>query len=258
MKWPSSFRMIRHDTSEYNVLKALKESDPDYQKFLAAFESEPESEETRWLAQGIARKFSLGVSDQNTPLVESPKNEQRAILTAEHLRETSELPDVIFLSPYKRIWETFQRLCKGWPELENVRRVVDERIREHEHGVITLYNDWRVYHALNPEQARFYKLQGRYWYRYPQGENVPDVRLRNGLWLGALVRDFAGHHVWAITHHLNILATRANLERLDADEFIRLDEDEKPLNLGVTTYRCDPTQGKNGHLVLESYNEALY
>ena len=250
--------MIRHDVSAYNVLKAAKQVDPDYQRFLIAFESEPESEETRWLAQGIARKFSLGVSDQDTPLVESPENEQRAILTAERLRESGELPDVIFLSPYKRIRKTFERLCKGWPALADVRIVIDERIREHEHGIITLYNDWRVFHALHPEQAKYYNLQGRYWYRYPQGENVPDVRLRNGLWLGALVRDFAGHHVWAITHHLNILAARANLERLDDEAFIHLDEKEKPINLGVTTYRGDPTQGKNGHLVLESYNQALY
>ena len=100
--------------------------------------------------------------------------------------------------------------------------------------------------------------KGPYWYRYPQGENVPDVRDRNRSWTTTLTRDFVGKKVLAVTHHLNILATRANLERLGECEFTRLDEEDKPINCGVTLYRCDPTKGKNGHLVLEYYNRKLY
>lgn len=256
MKWPQSLVLIRHDVSEYNVLKKKKENDPLYQEFLHWFETAPLSERTRLLAEAVWKKFSLGVNDSDTPLTND--DQYRGKITGHNLSQGALLPDVIFLSPYKRTRKTFERLCLGWPELAKVRLVVDERIREQEHGLSTLYNDWRVFHVLFPEQAKFYAMQGRYWYRYPQGENVPDVRLRNQIWLGALVRDFAGHHVWAITHHLNILATRANLERMTDEEFIRLDEDEKPINLGVTTYRGVPKEGKDGHLILESYNKAFY
>lgn len=61
-----------------------------------------------------------------------------------------------------------------------------------------------------------------------------------------------------ITHHLSILSIRADLERLSADEFIRLDKEEKPINLGVTLYKGDPNQGTDGKLILEAYNVKLY
>ena len=62
----------------------------------------------------------------------------------------------------------------------------------------------------------------------------------------------------AITHHLNILATRANLERLNAEQFETVDEKEKPINCGVTIYRGHSKKGTNGKLVLEAYNEKLF
>ncbi len=143
-------------------------------------------------------------------------------------------------------------------ELASVARLEDERLREQEHGLATLYNDWRVFHTFFPEQAKFYAMQGSYWYRYPQGENIPDVRLRNNIWISTLIREFSEKRVLVVTHHLNILATRANLERLSADEFISLDENEKPINLGVTTYCGNPNIGRDGRLELASYNQALW
>lgn len=256
MKWPKSLVLVRHDVSEYNVLKAQKEADSLYQQFMLAFNMHPQSLETRQLAEEVAVKFALGVSDQATALV--PEDKQRGLTVGQTLRKTHLLPDIIYLSPYARVIGTFERICQGWPELAGVPRIEDERLREQEHGLATLYNDWRVFHTLFPEQAKFYALQGRYWYRYPQGENIPDVRLRNNIWISTLIREFADKHVLAVTHHLNILATRANLERLSADEFVHLDENEKPINLGVTTYKGNPRVGRDGRLELVSYNQALW
>jgi broad specificity phosphatase PhoE len=123
---------------------------------------------------------------------------------------------------------------------------------------MTLYNDRRIFCAFHPEQYVLREREGAYWYRYPQGENVPDVRRRNHDWLGMLIRDFAGKKVLTVTHHLSILALRANLERWGADQFLEMDEKEKPINCGVTEYRGDPTKGANGHLVLKYYNRKLY
>jgi hypothetical protein len=62
----------------------------------------------------------------------------------------------------------------------------------------------------------------------------------------------------AVTHHLSILALRANLERFGAPEFQRLDNEEKPINCGVTIYRGNPNAGEDGHLELDRYNQKLY
>jgi hypothetical protein len=51
---------------------------------------------------------------------------------------------------------------------------------------------------------------------------------------------------------------RANLERLSSEEFIRLDEEEKPRNCGVTIYRGNPHRGANGKLELECYNRCFW
>ena len=84
------------------------------------------------------------------------------------------------------------------------------------------------------------------------------VRERVRSFQNMLVREYAGAHVWVISHHLTKLAIRANLERLPPEEFIRIDRDEKPINCGVTIYKGDPGQGKDGKLVLEEYNLKLY
>ena len=65
-------------------------------------------------------------------------------------------------------------------------------------------------------------------------------------------------NVWIVTHHLTILSMRANFEHLTPEEFIALDEKQKPVNCGLTTYIGNPNKGKNGKLELESYNQNLW
>jgi len=74
------------------------------------------------------------------------------------------------------------------------------------------------------------------------------------------VRDFHDQNVLVVTHHLTILGMRANLERFDADEFLRIDKEEKPINCGVTIYKGNPKLGKDGQGKLEllAYNSKLY
>lgn len=101
------------------------------------------------------------------------------------------VPNAIFVSPYDRTLETLRRMTLGWPELIEVRKIEEERITEQDHGLSLLYSDWRVFSVLHPEQRQLRSIQGSYWYRYPQGENVPDVRERLRSWRGALIRDFS-------------------------------------------------------------------
>ncbi|KKU67904.1 MAG: Phosphoglycerate/bisphosphoglycerate mutase [Parcubacteria group bacterium GW2011_GWA2_47_16] len=256
MKWPNSVTLIRHDTSAYNVLRDKKKDDPLYKRYLAARKRDDNSEEARDLARQVQKQFSLGVSDADTPLADVEGRQGFEVGTA--LASFHEQPDAIFVSPYKRALMTLEHITRGWPDLKSVKVYKDDRVREQEHGLALLYNDWKVFETLHPEQRELRKLEGSYWYRYPQGENVPDVRERNRSWLTTLTRDFAGKRVLVVTHHLNILAVRANLERFDATEFIRLDEKDKPINCGVTLYLGKPDKGKDGKLELEFYNKRYY
>jgi len=256
MKWPNCLVLIRHDVSSYNVLKKEKEADPLYRTFGELFISDPDGKETKRLALLLWKKYQLNCSDAKTPLID-PKAKQ-AHRTGQRMKKELVLPDVIFVSPYRRAMDTLEGLRQGWPELAKVKCYEEERIREQEHGLALLYNDWRIFQVLHPEQRFLYEQEGMYRYRYPQGESVPDVRDRSLLMMNTIIRDWVGKNVMLVCHHLNILALRANLDRLREKEFIRLDKEEKPINCGVTVYRGHPKLGQDGRLVLEFYNKKYY
>ncbi len=259
MKWPNTLTVVRHGESAYNVLKGQKEKDPDYIVFKEAYKRrKKDPEEARRLARQIINsgKYVLKVGEHDTTM--TPAGEKQAEITGARLRERITLPDVVLVSPYDRTVNTLGFMAVGWPELKGVKQVEDERLREQEHGLAAIYNDWRIFQIMDPDQELLRDRAGPYWYRYPQGESVPDVRERARSMVNTLARDYNEQDVLVITHHLWILALRANLERFGEKEFQRLDRDEKPVNCGVTIYRGDPEQGKNGKLLLDIYNEKLY
>ncbi|MFA6526200.1 MAG: histidine phosphatase family protein [Candidatus Buchananbacteria bacterium] len=252
MKWPTSLLLIRHDVSAYNQMKVERAKDPLYQRFVKKFDQNWQSYVTRSLALEVNEKWALKVSDPNTPLLEI--NSDRTVSTGRNLRLHEALPDVIFVSPYLRTKQTLEALKIGWPELSHVRVYEEERIREQNHGLASLYNDWRVYFALHPEQKMLYDLDGAYWHTWQQGENRPMVRDRLRSWTITLSRDFANRRVMYVGHHLGILCFRANHERWDDSQFREVDEKDKPINCGVTKYAGIPNIGSNGRFALEYYN----
>ncbi len=256
MKWPNTLTLVRHGQSEYNVLRAKKDADPLYQEFKKMFRRNHTSSQTRHLAEQVRHKFALGVSDYETLLTKEGR--RQALATGRELKKHIRTPEVVFISPYLRTRNTFDEMTVGWPELMGAKIVYDDRIREQEHGLSLLYNDWRVFETLHPEQKELHELLGPYWYQYPQGESVSEVRDRIRLFTDMLVREYAEKEVLLITHHLTILSIRANLERLSPEEFVGIDENEKPLNCGVTTYTGDPTAGTNGKLILDQYNRCFW
>lgn len=258
MKWPSTLTVVRHGESQYNALRELKGADPLYAQFKRAYNRRKKDPgEALALATELIRHESLFVSagDHDTPLTEAGERQSEA--TGAELAGRVPLPDVVFVSPYLRTRQTFECFLRVWPKLAEVMIVEEERLREQEHGLSLLYNDWRIFQVLHPDQDALRNRQGPYWYRYPQGENVPDVRERLRSWLGTITRDYRGKNVLAVTHHLSILSLRANLERFGAAQFIHLDEREKPVNCGVTIYRGDADAGVDGKLLLDLYNKRL-
>lgn len=259
MKWPETLALVRHDISAFNDTKLAKEADPVFRAFKRSFSEDPTSERSIKLAKYIQRRYTLGLGDHETPLKPIPKNEvSRSEIMAAKLKTTMPLPDAIFVSPYLRTKQTLDRMKLGWPQLDDVHTIEEYRIMEQDHGLAQLYGDWRAFEVLNPQQRILYNLLGEYWYRYPQGENVPDVRERLRSWVTTLTREFQGMVVLAVLHHLSILALRANLERWSDRDFIQADKYDKPENASVTVYRGDPRRGKNGRLFLEAYNLQLF
>jgi broad specificity phosphatase PhoE len=257
MKWPTELLLIRHAESAYNDLKKKKDADPDYRRFRKLFETDRGNAEIVPLAQMLLERHALGCSDRDTPI--TAKGESQARMTGRRMREAGVVcPDVIFVSPYLRTLETLRFLKEEWAELGSAREYREERIREKDHGLALLYNDWRIYHVMQPEQGKLHDLLGAYDYRFLNGENIPDVRQRNLSWIATITREFAGKRVMAMTHHLTILATRANFERLSPEQFLHLDMHEKPVNCGVTRYVGEAQQGNRGRLVLREYNVKHY
>lgn len=256
MKWPASVTLIRHGQSVYNALRTRKAQDPLYQSFQRAFSVDSDSVETRNLAVEVQKKYALNVSDYETPL--TAEGMRQALSTGTGMKHAMPCPDVILCSPYVRTRTTLTELRIGWPELWAVRDVSEDRIREQEHGLALLYNDWRVFQTLHPEQKALRGLLGSYWYQYPQGESVSQVRDRARDVQSMLIREYAGMHVVLVTHHLTILSFRANIERLTPEKFTQLDEKEKPVNCGVTRYECSPGVGKDGKLILRYYNSRFF
>ena len=253
MKWPLSLTLIRHAESAYNVLKAQKLTDPLYKKFVTSYDTDWRSEQTRSLALEVHATFPVTWSEEGTPLTESGITQARAVGRA--LKASQDLPDVIYVSPYVRTLDTLGYIQELWPELRDTRVIQDERLREQEFGLRSLYNDWRITRVFHPDYYDLRSLQGMYWFRQPMGENVPDVRARVRSWINTLTRDFAGKKILAITHHITILSLRANLERLSPEEFVRLDKEEEPGHCTISTYKGDSSAGVDGRFKLDCYNQ---
>lgn len=255
MKWPNSLTLVRHGESTFNALRAQKDASPLYQAFKSSFAKDPLSEDTKTLAKGAHNLFALDISDYGTPLTDEGR--AQALATGQKIGKHIPTPDVILCSPYIRTRSTLSCILEGL-DTHVTEVVMDDRIREQEHGLSLLYNDKKIFQTFHPEQKALMELLGSYWYQYPQGESVAMVRDRIRLMTDTIIREYAGKNVLVVTHHLTILSIRANFERLSPEQFLGLDEKEKPVNCGVTMYKGTPNLGKNGKLELAFYNKKLY
>lgn len=314
-KWPEEIVMIRHGESRYNAQD--RESVSGYSEFVEQYQKEFETLTPAMLASGkfpsktlikLAMKFQTNVeekskyvirtSDYDTPLTEFGNYQSET--TGRGLSSLIRVPSKIYVSPYLRTRQTLEGITRGWPELGKVPLMVDERIREQEHGVRAIYADQRVYSVFNPQYALLRKLSTEYEYRHEGGESLLDVRQRIRGFVVTVIREHGGlpgtlkdhlidlvqsryrvagkvfdtlgisadttpEGVLLVTHHLTILAMRANFERWDRDKFIGANKlENRPKNASITVYRSTKTgkhryrQGKGVRLNLEHNGITLY
>ncbi len=262
--WPE-LDVVRHGESQYNILKGLKKVDPMYIEFRALFEEwekrfrsakcwrrvSPGSQ-LEELAMQVMEKYSLRCSDPDTELTD--KGIWQAQQTGKALAKIIEKPDVVFCSPYKRTKQTFENVKMFCPQFEGVKVYEEDRIREQEHGLNTVYNDWRVLQIFHPEQKALFDATGSYDYCYLNGENVARVRDRIRRWFDKLIREFAGKRAWAFSHHLTILTTVGLHRHWTRSQFMWWDKHRVPPNLSVTTLKPNG----NGKLKLYQYGKVYY
>jgi 2,3-bisphosphoglycerate-dependent phosphoglycerate mutase len=249
MKELESLIIVRHGVSTYNHSKTARELDPEYIAFRAAYDKGFQLPECVSLAKTLRMRLREGHHESETPLLADLHS--HAVETGRGLSQ-QDVPDLIIVSPYRRTRQTLEQMTIGDPRLAEVPLVIDERIREREHGVMPDYGDKRIFFVNHPEQRVLFEA-GEYDYRYPGGENIEDVKIRVSDWLRDMREQHAGKRILAVTHHETILVKRMVLEGLGKEDFLRIDRDNKPKNCGVTTY-----QNRGNGLDLVSYNQVYY
>lgn len=261
MKWPSELVLVRHGESEANKLTEKKLQDPEMQKLWHLCEiRDTITPEIAQLAQQLRRKYSYPRPDWQLHLTERGREQARQ--TALALRQEMGLPQTVFLSPYLRAIETYEAMretCPELPDLHDTSHVYqDNCLREFELGRAELNGDITLFLALHPEEKEWAEFTGTHHYRFPGGENAPDMLGRVQHWIERVVRDCSDQNVLVVTHDRTILGARHQLERWESEDFIAEEKARELINCGVTRYVGDSSLGENGRLVLQYYNRKLH
>jgi broad specificity phosphatase PhoE len=227
-RWPERLWLVRHGESAGNVAR------------------------DRAHAQGLER-IALDMRDVDVPL--SPRGEQQARALGQWFARAraADRPDALLASPYARAQATARlfRDAGGCDADEPI--CVDERLREKEFGILDGLTTSGVA-ALEPQQAEFRRLLGKFYHRPPGGESWCDVIFRLRAVMDTIALHYAGARVMIVAHQVVVLCLRYVIERLGEEEILAIDRAGDVANCSVTEYRFDPALGRGGGLALVRYN----
>lgn len=228
-RWPERLWIVRHGESAGNLARE------------AAY------------AAGLHRVDVAG-RDVDVPL--SPLGEKQACALGDWFAKMppDERPDVVLSSPYLRAERTAELIqeCGGVSD-DLPEFTVDERLREREAGILDRLTASGV-NAFHPDQADFRRILGKFYHRPPGGESWCDVILRLRSAMDTIALHYGGRRVLLVGHQVVVLCLRYLLENLSEAELLAIDRAGEVANCGVTEYRFDPKQGKDGRLALHQYN----
>ncbi len=224
-RWPSVLWLIRHGQSAGNVARDMAH------------------------ANGLPR-IALDHRDVDVPL--SPLGMDQARALGHWFAEGEEGlgPEVILSSPYLRALQTGEIFREASGCAPDLRICLDERLREKEFGILDGLTTVGI-RELQPEQANFRKVLGKFYHRPPGGESWVDVIFRLRALLDTVSLHYAGRRVMIIAHQVVVLCMRYVLENLNETEILAIDAEGDVANCSVTQYRFDSQAGR---LALERYN----
>ena len=227
-KWPQEIWLVRHGQSAGNVARDAAEA-----------------------AAGL--RVDIAERDVDVPLSELGQEQARAL--GKWFAEANEdgRPEVMLASPYVRALQTAQifREAGGCPPDERI--CSDERLREKEFGILDGLTTAGI-HELQPEQADFRRLLGKFYHRPPGGESWVDVIFRLRALMDTVSLHYGGRRVMIVAHQVVVLCLRYVIENLSEAEVLAIDKQGDVANCAITEYRFDPAAGKDGNLVLARYN----
>ena len=223
--WPATLWVVRHGESAGNVARDAAE------------------------AEGLER-LDLSHRDVDVPLSDLGRRQAEALGRWIAEQPEDEQPTVLWTSPYVRAQETAEHALKAAGL--DLPRVVDERLREREFGVLDGLTR-RGITAQFPEESARRAAIGKFYHRPPGGESWTDVLQRLRAVLDDIRTDAHGERVLVMAHQVVVLLTRYILEGMDERAVLELDADAEVINCAVTSYRYDEQAGR---LALERYNEA--
>ena len=227
-RWPSTLWIIRHGESAGNVARDAAH------------------------ASGSDR-ITLAARDVDIPL--SPRGEdQAAALGAWFANLTDdERPDVLLASPYLRARQTAEIFRDGAYADEEPSICADERLREKEFGILDGLTTSGVA-SIEPDQAEFRRILGKFYHRPPGGESWCDVIFRLRSVMDMIALHYAGRRVMIVAHQVVVLCLRYVIENLSEEEILAIDAEGDVANCSITEYRLDETAMPGGQLVLQRYN----
>jgi ribonuclease H / adenosylcobalamin/alpha-ribazole phosphatase len=227
-RWPSVLWVVRHGQSAGNVAR------------------------DKATEAGMARIAMTG-RDVDVPLSDLGRSQAQALGRWFATAHEDGRPEVMLASPYVRAVQTAQlfRDAGGCHPQEKI--CLDERLREKEFGVLDGLTTAGI-HELQPEQAAFRKLLGKFYHRPPGGESWADVIFRLRALMDTVSLHYGGQRVMIVAHQVVVLCLRYILENLTEAEILAIDKQGDVANCAITEYRFDPAAGRDGGLVLSRYN----
>lgn len=278
---PKSLIYIRHGQSQYNAQKTILKQSKEYIQFSELYKIEWSeivgnikkgridislrnieegifpSKELRDFAYILLKKFPVTSGPFDTELTKEGRKD--VVTTGKNLKKKlGYLPDHIYVSPYLRTQQTLEALIEGWEELGSVRIEKDIRLREQEHGLESLYNNKKVANTFNPKNGLLMELESNYTYRYSNGESLLDVIDRHSAFFKHLYRVDLNKNVLVVGHHLGLLSLLSINQKWDRERFLYEDENNYPINAGVTIFEPDLKNLEKGKLFVSEYNTKLY
>ena len=227
-RWPSILFVVRHGQSAGNVARD------------AAHEN------------GLAR-IDLTHRDVDVPLSELGREQALCLGNWFSSFERDERPEILLASPYLRAVETARLFRTGGGCDPDEPICVDERLREKEFGILDGLTMSGVA-ELQPDQAAFRALLGKFYHRPPGGELWVDVIFRLRALLDTVSLHYGGRRVMIVAHQVVVLCLRYVIENLSEEDILAIDREGDVANCAITEYRFDPSAGRDGKLVLTRYN----
>ena len=178
--------------------------------------------------------LDIAERDMDVPLSELGIRQARAF--GRWLGTQERRPDVVLASPYVRAAQTAQVALEAAGL--DVRVHLDERLREHELGVLDLLTSHGVA-TRHPLEAERRRRLGKFYHRPPGGESWVDVALRIRSLRDSLAREHLDKRVLLVSHEVVIVIWRYLIEDLDERRALALSREHPLPNCSLTRYVRD-------------------